>query len=104
MTCCSSYFTNIDVNVTVNLNGRIFKVHSVRSVHIRSFSGPYFPTFRLNMEKYFVSLRIQSECGKIRTSETPNTDTFHAVVVVTCGFREARKFSVVLTIVLVILR
>ena len=28
-----------------------------------------------------VSLRIQSECGKIRTRITPNTDTFHAVMV-----------------------
>ena len=27
-----------------------------------------------------VSLRIQSECGKIRTRKTPNTDTFHAVI------------------------
>ena len=26
-----------------------------------------------------VSFRIQSECGKIRTRKTPNTDTFHAV-------------------------
>ena len=24
-------------------------------------------------------LRIQSECGKMRTRKTPNTDTFHAV-------------------------
>ena len=31
------------------------------------FSGPYFPAFGLNMERYSVSLRIQSECGKIRT-------------------------------------
>ena len=31
------------------------------------FSGPYFPVFALNMERYEVSLRIQSECGKIRT-------------------------------------
>ena len=30
-------------------------------------SGPYFPAFRLNTEKYEVSLRIQSEYGKIRT-------------------------------------
>ena len=30
-------------------------------------SGPYFPAFGLNTERYFVSLRIQSECGKIRT-------------------------------------
>ena len=31
------------------------------------FSGPYFPAFGLNTERYGVSLRIQSECGKIRT-------------------------------------
>ena len=31
------------------------------------FSGPYFPAFGLNTERYSVSLRIQSECGKIRT-------------------------------------
>ena len=26
------------------------------------------------------SVRIQSECGKIRTRKTPNTDAFHAVI------------------------
>ena len=31
------------------------------------FSGPYFPAFGLNTEKYEVSLRIQSKCGKIQT-------------------------------------
>ena len=31
------------------------------------FSSPYFPAFGLNTERYGVSLRIQSECGKIRT-------------------------------------
>ena len=31
------------------------------------FSGPYFPAFGLNTERYSVSLHIQSECGKIRT-------------------------------------
>ena len=30
------------------------------------FSGPYFLAFGLNTERYGVSLRIQSECGKIR--------------------------------------
>ena len=43
------------------------------------FFWPFFPAFGLNMEKYSVSLLIQSECGKIRTRKTPNTDTFHAV-------------------------
>ena len=31
------------------------------------FSGPYFLALGLNMERYEVSLCIQSECGKIRT-------------------------------------
>ena len=31
------------------------------------FSGPYFLAFGLNTERYEVSLRIQSKCGKIRT-------------------------------------
>ena len=51
----------------------------MKSVRFRSFSGPYFSAFELNTERYSVSLRIQSECGKIRTKKTPNTDTFHAV-------------------------
>ena len=33
------------------------------------FSGPYFPAFGLNTERYEVSLRIQSKCGKIRTKK-----------------------------------
>ena len=47
-----------------------------KSVRIRSFSGPYFPAFGLNTERYSLSLRIQSECGKIRTTKTPNTVQF----------------------------
>ena len=30
-------------------------------------SGPYFPAFEVNTERYEVSLRIHSECGKIQT-------------------------------------
>ena len=59
-------------------------LHCVKSVRIRKFSGRYFPAFRLNTERYSVytpiSLRIQSECGKIRTRKTPNTESFHAVL------------------------
>ena len=33
------------------------------------------------MKRYGLSLRIQSECGKLRTRITPNTDTFHAVTI-----------------------
>ena len=53
--------------------------HCVKTVRIRSFSGPYFPAFGLNTEKYGVSLRVQSECGKKQTRKTPNTETLHAV-------------------------
>ena len=53
--------------------------HCVKGVRIRSYSGPYFPAFGLNTERYSVSFRIHSECAKIRTRITPNTDTFYAV-------------------------
>ena len=53
--------------------------HCVKSVRIRSFSGLYFPLFRLKTERYGVSLRIRSKCGKTWTRKFPNIDTFHAV-------------------------
>ena len=49
----------------------------VKSVLVRSSSGPYFPAFGLNTERYGESFRIQFEYGKIRTRITPNTDTFN---------------------------
>ena len=56
---------------------RVF--YCVKSVRIRSFSGPDFPAFGLNTERFGVSLRIQSQCGKMQTRKTPNRNTFHAV-------------------------
>ena len=38
-----------------------------------------FPALGLNAGRYGVSLRIQSECGKMRIRITPNTGTFYAV-------------------------
>ena len=64
---------NIDDQVSVWL-----AYHCVKSVRILSFSGPYFPAFGLNTDKYFLSLCIQSKYG---TRNTPNTDTFHSVYV-----------------------
>ena len=58
-------------------NNCLFTLH----VHIRSYSGPYFPAFRLNTEKYSVSLCIQFAFEKIRTRITPNTETFYTVTV-----------------------
>ena len=53
--------------------------HCVKSILIPSYSGPYFPAFRLNTERKLVSLRIQSGYGKIQIRITPNKDTFYAV-------------------------
>ena len=52
----------------------------VKSVCIRGYFGPHFPIFELNTERYGVSLRIQSECGKMRTRIIWNTDTYYTVV------------------------
>ena len=56
-----------------------YHTHFVKSVHIRSYSHLHFSAFGLNMERYGVSLLIQSECRKTRSRITPNTDTFYAV-------------------------
>ena len=37
----------------------------------------FFPAFRLNTEIYRVRLCIQSKCEKLRTTKTPNTETFY---------------------------
>ena len=50
-----------------------------KKCQFRSYSGQHFPAFGLSTERYRVSLRIQSECGKMRTRITPNTDTLHAM-------------------------
>ena len=55
--------------------------HCLKSFRIRSYSGPYFPAFGLSMERYGVSLHTHSECGKMQSKITSNTDTFHAVYV-----------------------
>ena len=80
---CGSIGCRLNINVSLILIGlkQFDKVHWAKSGRIRSFSCLYFPPFGLNTERYGVSLCIQSECGKIRTRNTPNTDTFHAVVI-----------------------
>ena len=57
----------------------------MKSVRIPSYSGPHFPAFGLNMERYGVSLRIQSACGKMRTRITPNPDSCFAVALLLCS-------------------
>ena len=59
----------------------IDNIHRVKRVRIWNFSDLYFPAFGLNRERYSVSLHIQSECGKIRTRITPNTESCYTVIV-----------------------
>ena len=81
----SSWAIRFHINLGLHFNNEYILIptkvvmHWVKSVRIRSYCGPYFPAFRLNTEIYFVSLCIQSECGKIRTRITPNTDTFYSM-------------------------
>ena len=58
-------------------------IQCVKSVHIWSYFDPHFHAFGLM--QYSASLRIQSECCKMRTRITPNTETFYAVIK-TCSF------------------
>ena len=63
--------------VRLLLHGKsILSKRCIKSVRIRSYSGLHFPALG-------VSLCIHSECGKMRTRITPNTDTFYAVKYVT---------------------
>ena len=62
-----------------NLHSAFEDHHYVKSVRIWSYSGPHFPAFGLNTERYEVSLPIQSKCEKMRTGITPNMGTFYAV-------------------------
>ena len=65
-------------------------MHCVKSVQIRSFSGQYFPVFKLNT-------------GKCGPEKTPYLDTFHAVMVIWIGslenvFSTAQKMKFLLRI------
>ena len=51
------------------------QLQSIKSVHVQSFPGPYFPALGLNARK--------CENGKMRTRKSRNTDTFHAVYMAT---------------------
>ena len=50
--------------------------HCMKSVRIRSYSGPHFSAFGLNAKTYGVSFRIRSECWKKRTKITPEYGHF----------------------------
>ena len=72
-----------------------FTSHCIKSVNNRSFAGTSFTAF---------GLKFQSECGKIRTRKTLNTNTFYAaftkVIIypkldfLFCHTTEKMKFSI----------
>ena len=56
----------------------------------RVFSGTYFPAFGLNTERYGVSLRIQSKCGKIQTRKNSVFGHFSRILFL-CPTKNIRK-------------
>ena len=68
-----------DSNASFHSSSLPFRLSSVSLTHTKAsvtawkvskhgvFAGPYSPAFGLNTERHFISLSIQSECGKIRT-------------------------------------
>ena len=71
--------------------------HCVKSVRIRSYSGLHFPTFGLNTERYGVSFRIQSECGKIQTRINQCTTLWERVDAVGCYIsHKTLRYAVIL--------
>ena len=65
--------------------------YCVKSIRIQSYSNLHFPTFRLNTERYSVSLYIQSEGGKMRIRTTPNTLTFYGLKMVGVYLKNLRN-------------
>ena len=57
-----------------------FSASRIFALKVYVFGGPHFPAFELNIERYYISLRIQSKCGNIWSRITPNTDTFYTVI------------------------
>ena len=63
----------VDTNIILLHLRRVFRTLSIISLREKC------PAFGLNMERYSVSLRIQSKWWKTRTRKTPNAATFYAV-------------------------
>ena len=66
----------IILNVTKNQGLSTEDTYYVKSAKIRSFSGPYFPAFGLNTERYSV---FSPNAGKYGPEKTPYLDTFQGV-------------------------
>ena len=87
LVCVKFFGTTISKKICelVPLHAFICHTQCVKSIHIQSFSGPYFPAFGLNTEIYEINLRIQSEFRKMQTRKTPDMDSFYAVTNSNCS-------------------
>ena len=68
------------MQIIIKKSSPTLNIKYVKSVRIRSHSGPHFLAFGLNTGRYEVSLRIRSECEKMQTRINRNRDTFYAVI------------------------
>ena len=59
-----------------NIDEVLTKYHCLKSVRLQSFSGPYFPAFRLD-----TGIFSPNAGGKIRIRKTLNTEIFHPVFI-----------------------
>ena len=53
--------------------------HCVKVSKYGVFSGPYFPAFGLNTDRYAYLSVFSPNAGKYRPDQIPCLDTFHAV-------------------------
>ena len=60
---------------------KLFSIHYVSLRKKCPYSELFWFAFSRIQTEYSVSLRIQSECEKIQTIKTPNTDALHAVYI-----------------------
>ena len=64
------------LHVQLNIQRRLsWECHCVKNVRIRSFSGPYFPAFGLNTERYTEYLSVFST-NAVRTRKTAGLQIF----------------------------
>ena len=58
------YPTEKDTDCECKPLPNLWSLHGVESVYIRRFSGPYFPAFGLNTERYGYSVRMLENTGQ----------------------------------------
>ena len=71
-----------------------FEIFLVFSTFLTAWKVPNTEFFMVRIFPHSVNLRIQSECGKIRTRKTPYLNTFHAVPKILSLRNLARQLSV----------